>query len=95
MALATGTKLGPHEILSPLSVREEWERSIVPVTPRLDRSVAIKVLPAHLSSDPGLKQRLERESKAISALEHPNICTLFDVGSQDGVDFLAMELLKT
>jgi len=92
MALAPGTKLGPYEILSPLGAGGMGEVYRARDT-RLDRSVAIKVLPAHLSSDPGLKQRLERESKAISALQHPNICTLFDVGSQDGVDFLVMELL--
>ena len=61
---------------------------------RLDRTVAIKVLPSHLSADPGLKLRFEREAKAISALQHPNICTLYDVGSQDGVDFLVMECLE-
>jgi serine/threonine protein kinase len=61
---------------------------------RLERSVAIKVLPANLSSDPGLRQRLEREAKAVSALNHPHICTLHDIGSQDGVDFLVMELLE-
>ena len=54
---------------------------------RLERDVAIKVLPAHLSSDPDLKQRMEREAKAISSLNHPHICTLHDVGSQDGIDF--------
>jgi len=93
MALATGTKLGPYEIQSPLGAGGMGEVYRARDT-RLDRSVAIKVLPAHLSSDSGLKQRLERESKAISALQHPNICTLFDVGSQDGVDFLVMELLE-
>src|SRR5882672_12927070 len=93
MALAPGTKLGPYEILSPLGAGGMGEVYRARET-RLDRSVAIKVLPAHLSSDPGLKQRLERESKAISALQHPNICTLYDVGSQDGVDFLVMELLE-
>src|SRR5271168_3691903 len=92
MALTSGTKLGPYEILSPLGAGGMGEVYRAKDT-RLDRSVAIKVLPAHLSSDPGLKQRLERESKAISALQHPNICTLFDVGSQDGIDFLVMELL--
>ena len=61
---------------------------------RLDRTVAIKVLPAHLSSDPDLKQRLEREAKAISALQHPNICTLYDVGTQGGTEFLVMEYLE-
>src|SRR5208337_1316401 len=61
---------------------------------RLDRIVAIKVLPAHLSSDPELKQRMEREAKAISALQHANICTLYDIGAQDGSDFLVMEYLE-
>ena len=60
---------------------------------RLDRTVAIKVLPAHLSSDPDLKQRLEREAKAISALQHPNICTLYDIGTQGDAEFLVMKYL--
>ena len=61
---------------------------------RLDRTVAIKVLPANLSSDPESRQRMQREAKAISALQHPNICTLHDIGSQDGTDFLVMEYLE-
>jgi len=61
---------------------------------RLERDVAIKVLPANLSSDPSLRQRLEREAKAVSKLSHPHICTLHDIGHQDGVDFLVMELLE-
>jgi eukaryotic-like serine/threonine-protein kinase len=61
---------------------------------RLDRTVAVKVLTSHLSDNPELKQRFEREAKAISSLNHPNICTLHDVGSQDGVDFLVMEHLE-
>jgi Tol biopolymer transport system component len=61
---------------------------------RLDRTVAIKVLPQHLSSNPELKQRLEREARAISGLNHPNICTLHDIGHQDGVDYLVMEHLE-
>ncbi len=61
---------------------------------RLDRTVAIKVLPQHLSESPELKQRLEREAKAISSLQHPNICTLYDIGSEDGLDFLVMEHLE-
>ena len=61
---------------------------------RLDREVAIKVLPAGLSCDASLKQRLEREAKAVSKLSHPHICTLHDIGHQDGVDFLVMEYLE-
>ena len=61
---------------------------------RLGRDVAIKVLPSHLSSDPDFKARFEREAKAISALSHPHICHLYDIGSQDGVDYLVMELLE-
>jgi eukaryotic-like serine/threonine-protein kinase len=61
---------------------------------RLDRTVAIKVLPAHLSSDPELKQRMEREAKAISALQHANICTLYDIGTYDSTNFLVMEYLE-
>ena len=60
---------------------------------RLDRTVAIKVLPEHVASDPDLKQRFEREAKTISSLNHPHICTLYDIGSQDGIDFLVMEYL--
>ena len=61
---------------------------------RLDRSVAIKILPAHLSGDPARKLRFEREAKTVSALNHPNICSLFDVGSQNGTDFLVMEFIE-
>jgi len=93
MALTSGTKLGPYEILSPLGAGGMGEVYRAKDT-RLDRTVAIKVLPAHLSSNPELKQRLEREAKAISALQHANICTLHDIGSQDGTDFLVMEYLE-
>src|SRR5258708_32657732 len=61
---------------------------------RLGRDVAIKILPAQLSNDPSRKQRFEREAKTISRLNHPNICTLHDIGSQDGVDYLVMECLE-
>jgi serine/threonine protein kinase len=61
---------------------------------RLDRTVAIKILPAHLSSDPIRKQRFEREAKTISSLNHPHICVLHDIGSQDGVDYLVMECVE-
>jgi serine/threonine protein kinase len=61
---------------------------------RLDRIVAIKVLPAHLSADPEAKQRFEREARAVSSLNHPHICTLHDIGQQDGIGFLVMEYLE-
>jgi serine/threonine protein kinase len=62
--------------------------------PRLGRDVAIKVLPQHLSSSPQLKERFDREARAISSLNHARICTLHDVGRQEGVDFLVMEYLE-
>ena len=61
---------------------------------RLDRTVAAKILPSHLSDNPEAKQRFEREARAISALNHPNICTLYDVGHQNGIDYLIMEFLE-
>src|SRR5215831_17221071 len=93
MALTSGTRLGPYEIESSLGAGGMGEVYRAH-DPRLDRTVAIKVLPASLSSDPLLKQRLEREAKAISKLSHPHICTLHDIGHQDGVDFLVMEYLE-
>jgi serine/threonine protein kinase/Tol biopolymer transport system component len=93
MALTSGTRLGPYEILAPLGAGGMGEVYRAKDT-RLDRTVAIKVLPSHLSSNPELKQRMEREAKAISALQHANICTLHDIGSQDGTDFLVMEYLE-
>jgi len=93
MPLASGTKLGPYEIQSPLGAGGMGEVYRAKDT-RLDRTVAIKVLPTHLSADPELKQRMEREAKAISALQHANICTLHDIGTQEGTDFLVMEYLE-
>ncbi|MGC1451093.1 MAG: protein kinase, partial [Candidatus Sulfotelmatobacter sp.] len=93
MALGAGTKLGPYEIVAPLGAGGMGEVYRARDT-RLERDVAIKVLPAGLSSDPNLKQRLEREAKAVSKLSHPHICALYDIGSQDGADYLVMELLE-
>ena len=93
MALPSGTKLGPYEILAALGAGGMGEVYRARDT-RLDREVAVKVLPANLSSDPSLRQRLEREAKAVSKLSHPHICTLHDIGHQDGVDFLVMELVE-
>src|SRR3954452_8478230 len=93
MTLPSGMKLGPYEIQSPLGAGGMGEVYRARDT-RLERDVAIKVLPASQSSDPSLRQRLDREAKAVSKLSHPNICTLHDVGHQDGVDFLVMELVE-
>jgi serine/threonine protein kinase len=93
MALLTGSRLGPYEIISLLGAGGMGEVYRAKDT-RLDRTVAIKVLPSHLSSDPELKQRMEREARAISALQHANICTLHDIGAQDGIDFMVMEYLE-
>ncbi len=92
MALEAGTRLGPYEILEPLGAGGMGEVYKAKDT-RLDRTVAVKVLPAGLAADPQLKARFEREAHAISALAHPNICTLYDVGEQDGQTFLVMEHL--
>jgi Tol biopolymer transport system component len=93
MTLAAGAKLGPYEIVGPLGAGGMGEVYRARDT-RLDRTVAIKILPAHLSDNPEAKQRFEREARAISSLNHPNICTLYDVGHQDGIDYLVMEYLE-
>ncbi|HUB01054.1 MAG TPA: protein kinase [Terriglobales bacterium] len=93
MALTSGTKLGPYEIQSSLGAGGMGEVYRAKDT-RLDRTVAVKILPVHLSSNVEAKQRFEREARAISSLSHPNICMLFDVGHQNGTDFLVMEYLE-
>jgi Tol biopolymer transport system component len=93
MALTSGTKLGPYEIQSPLGAGGMGEVYRARDT-RLDRTVAVKVLASHLSSSPELKQRMEREGRAISSLNHPHICQLYDIGSQNGTDYLVMEFLE-
>ena len=93
MSLASGTKLGPYEIQSPLGAGGMGEVYRAKDT-RLDRTIAVKILPGHLSDNPDARQRFEREARAISSLNHPNICTMHDVGHQDGIDFLVMEFLE-
>ncbi len=93
MSLSAGTKLGPYEIQAPLGAGGMGEVYRARDT-RLERTVAIKVLPEHLSTNPESKQRFEREARSISSLNHPNICALYDIGNQDGVDFLVMEYLE-
>jgi eukaryotic-like serine/threonine-protein kinase len=93
MPLGAGTKLGPYEIQSPLGAGGMGEVYRARDT-RLDRTVAIKILPPHLSENPEARQRFDREARSISSLNHPNICTLHDVGHQDGVDYLVMEFVQ-
>jgi len=93
MSLSAGARLGPFEILSPLGAGGMGEVYKARDT-RLERTVAIKVLPQHLSSSPEVRQRFEREAKTISSLSHPHICALYDVGNQDGVEYLVMEYLE-
>src|SRR5271169_6383470 len=93
MPLANGIKLGPYEIVAPLGAGGMGEVYRARDT-RLERTVAIKILPTDLSDDATRRQRFEREAKVISSLNHPHICTLYDVGRQDGVDFIVMEFLE-
>src|SRR5467141_2475537 len=93
MSLPSGTRLGPYEIVAPLGAGGMGEVYRARDT-RLDRTVAVKILPSHLSNDPTLRQRFEQEAKAISSLNHPHICALYDVGHQDGTEFLIMEYLE-
>ena len=93
MPLTPGTKLGPYEIQSALGAGGMGEVYRARDT-RLGRDVAIKVLSQHLSANLEFKERFDREARAISSLNHPRICTLYDVGHQDGVDFLVMEYLE-
>ncbi len=93
MGLPSGTKLGPYEIASPLGAGGMGEVYRARDT-RLDRSVAVKILPEHLAEKPDAAERFEREARTISSLNHPNICQLHDVGQQNGVRYLVMELLE-
>jgi Tol biopolymer transport system component/predicted Ser/Thr protein kinase len=93
VALPAGSRLGPYEIVSPLGAGGMGEVYRATDT-RLGRTVAIKVLPAHLSTAPEVRERFEREARAISSLSHAHICTLHDIGRHDGIDYLVMEYLE-
>src|ERR1022692_1176759 len=93
MSLAPGTRLGPYEILGAIGAGGMGEVYRARDT-RLDRVVAIKILPEHLSNKPQLRERFEHEARAVSSLNHPHICTLHDIGCQDGVDYVVMEYLE-
>jgi serine/threonine protein kinase len=93
MSLAPGTRLGPYEIVAPLGaggMGEVWRARDT----RLGREVAVKVLPAAFAADPALRARIEREARAISSLNHPNICTLHDIGRVGDLDYLVLELVE-
>src|SRR5436305_10394565 len=92
MALTAGTRHGRYEMQSPIGAGGMGEVYRARDT-RLDRIVAIKILPSHPSEDPEAKERFEREARTISSLNHPNICTLY-VGHQNGVDYVVMEYLE-
>jgi eukaryotic-like serine/threonine-protein kinase len=93
VSLAPGTRLGPYEIVAAIGAGGMGEVYKARDT-RLERTVAVKVLPAHLSASADVRQRFEREAKTISSLSHPHICALYDVGHQDGVEYLVMEYLE-
>jgi serine/threonine protein kinase len=93
MNLSPGTRLGPYEILSPLGAGGMGEVYRARDT-RLGREVAVKVLPQHLSSNPEVRARFEREAKTVSGLNHPYICVLHDVGREGDTDYLVMELIE-
>ncbi len=93
MPLTPGTRLGPYEIVSPLGAGGMGEVFRAKDT-RLGRDVAVKVLPQHLSANTEVRARFEREAKTVSSLNHPNICTLFDVGREGETDYLVMELIE-
>src|SRR6266511_758409 len=92
MTLAPGSRLGPYEVVSPLGaggMGEVWKARDT----RLGREVAIKVLPAEVASDPSRLKRFEKEARSASALNHPNIVTVYDIGASDSVSYIAMELV--
>jgi eukaryotic-like serine/threonine-protein kinase len=92
MPLSSGTRLGPYEITTPLGIGGMGEVYRARDT-RLERTVAVKILANGLAQAPGFKDRFEREARTVSSLNHPNICTLYDVGNQNGTEFLVMEYL--
>src|ERR1700687_1572902 len=93
MSLNAGTRLGPYEILSAVGAGGMGEVYRARDT-RLDRVVAIKILPDHLADRTELRERFEREARTVASLNHPHICTLHDIGRQDGTDYLVMEYLE-
>src|SRR5438132_13837314 len=92
MALAAGARLGPYEIVAPAGAGGMGEVDKARDT-RLDRTIAIKILSADART-PEFRQRFDREARAISALDHPHICALYDIGCDGGVDYLVMQYVE-
>ena len=93
MTLAAGTHLGPYQVLMLIGAGGMGEVYKASDT-RLNRTVAIKVLPPHWADDPEMRQRFDREARTIASLTHPHICTLHDIGRENETDFLVMEYLE-
>src|SRR6266567_5485695 len=93
MALPAGTKLGPYEVLSAIGAGGMGEVYKARDT-RLDRTVAVKVLPEHIAQREDLRTRFEREARAVASLNHPNICVLHDIGNHDGAGYMVMEFME-
>src|SRR6266540_1143735 len=93
MSLTAGIRLGPYEILAPLGAGGMGEVYRARDA-KLGREIAVKVLPAGVSADAGRRQRFEQEARSASALNHPGIVTIYDIGSADGVIYIAMELVE-
>src|SRR5689334_7012544 len=93
MTLPTGSRLGPHEVLAPIGAGGMGEVYRARDS-RLNREIAIKVLPQHLTRDPQALARFEREAKAVAALSHPNILVLYEVGTDEGIHYAVTELLE-
>ena len=93
MRLSAGARLGPYEVIAPLGAGGMGEVYKARDT-RLDRTVAIKILPEALAADPQFRERFDREARAISQLDHPHICPLFDVGEHNSTAFLVMQYLE-
>ena len=93
MPLSTGEKLGPYEILSAIGAGGMGEVYKARDT-RLDRTVAVKVLPEHIAQREDLRARFEREARAVASLNHPHICTLHDIGRQSDISYMVLELIE-
>jgi serine/threonine protein kinase len=93
MTLKSGVQLGPYTVIGPVGAGGMGEVYQARDT-RLDRSVAIKVLPSLVAADPLRRKRFEREARLVSQLNHPHVCALYDIGQDLGIDFIVMEFVE-